>query len=68
MKENEYILLTNRILLAKARNLLYGVLAGEEYGISERELCTIKEILKKVVNRLWEIELVDGEESERREE
>lgn len=52
MKENDYIKVTNRTNIRMAMHQAYDCIAGDEYGISEKDLNTLKLLLIEINEKL----------------
>ncbi len=55
MKEDEYIKVTNRVNITRAKDALRDVLSGDNYGISKQELSDIDLALRRIEDRLFNL-------------
>lgn len=55
MKEDEYIKVTNRVNITRAKDALRDVLSGDNYGISRQELSDIELALRRIEVRLFSL-------------
>ena len=62
MKENEYLIHKNRILITVVRRLLHDVLPESDYGIDKNEFIKAINILSNIEDELFKMVTIDGEE------
>jgi hypothetical protein len=55
MTENEYLIATNRVKVSAARTILFDVLPGGDYGITDDELASLLKPLCRIEKRLFDL-------------
>lgn len=53
MTESEYIKVTNRVNITRAKDAIRDILPGDEYGITEEEEQSLMRLLTRVERRLF---------------
>lgn len=60
LKENEYIIITNRVKVSAALTILRDVLSGDDYGITDKQLSEITTNLRTTEEKLFSLIELNG--------
>jgi len=60
LKENEYIIITNRVKVSAALTILHDVLTGDDYGITYEQLSEITINLRSAEEKLFSLIELNG--------
>lgn len=55
MTEQEYLIATNRVKITTAKTILFDILAGDDWGVSDKELAELLDKIRLIEKRLFDL-------------